>query len=352
MDDCHLRGAGRGMTASRMAILAACCLGMLIPLQAQALDRTQLAVIINTADPLSVRIGTYYAARRKIPSQNVIKVEFTPGKTELTRDEFDRFRAVIEAQTRPEVQAYALTWAAPYRVACMSITSALALGFDPGYCAEGCKATRPSTYFNSSVVLPYDRLRIRPAMAIAATSFEQGKALIDRGVMSDGTRPAATAYLLSTSDKARNVRSRSYPFIERMLGNGPVRARRLEQDELRGAGDVLFYFTGRDRVEGLQTLDFVPGAIADHLTSAGGMLTDSNQMSALRWLEAGATGSYGTVVEPCAIPQKFPDALIVIAHYLQGDTLIEAYWKSVAMPGQGIFIGEPLAAPFRRRHSR
>jgi hypothetical protein len=26
--------------------------------------------------------------------------------------------------------------------------------------------------------------------------------------------------------------------------------------------------------------------------------------------------------------------------------LIEAYWKSVAWPGQGIFIGEPLARPF------
>lgn len=35
-----------------------------------------------------------------------------------------------------------------------------------------------------------------------------------------------------------------------------------------------------------------------------------------------------------------------MSHYLQGETLIEAYWKSVAMPGQGIFIGEPLAKPF------
>jgi hypothetical protein len=54
------------------------------------------------------------------------------------------------------------------------------------------------------------------------------------------------------------------------------------------------------------------------------------------------------VVEPCNLPQKFPHPAIAIGHYLRGDTLIEAYWKSVAMPGQGIFIGEPLAAPFRR----
>jgi uncharacterized protein (TIGR03790 family) len=114
----------------------------------------------------------------------------------------------------------------------------------------------------------------------------------------------------------------------------------------RYAQDVLFYFIGAAQVAGLETLRFLPGAIADHLTSAGGQLTDSAQMSALRWLEAGATG-YGAVVEPCNIPGKFPNPAVLARHYLAGDTLIEAYWKSVAMPGQGIFIGEPLAAPFK-----
>ena len=32
--------------------------------------------------------------------------------------------------------------------------------------------------------------------------------------------------------------------------------------------------------------------------------------------------------------------------YLRGESLIEAYWKSVAWPGEGLFIGEPLAAPW------
>ena len=127
-----------------------------------------------------------------------------------------------------------------------------------------------------------------------------------------------------------------------------AQARRLERDAITDESDVLFYFTGIVNVEGLDTLTFVPGAIADHLTSAGGMLTDSHQMSALRWLEAGATGSYGAVIEPCNMPQKFPHPALVVGRYLQGETLIEAYWKSVLMPGQGIFVGEPLAAPFRR----
>ena len=67
------------------------------------------------------------------------------------------------------------------------------------------------------------------------------------------------------------------------------------------------------------------------------------------WLEAGATGSFGTVVEPCNHLQKFPIPPVVIWHYAEGDTLIEAYWKSVAWPGEGVFIGEPLAHPFAPR---
>jgi uncharacterized protein (TIGR03790 family) len=93
----------------------------------------------------------------------------------------------------------------------------------------------------------------------------------------------------------------------------------------------------------------LPGAVADHLTSAGGILTGSYQMSALEWLKAGATGSYGTVVEPCNFPEKFPNPGVLMGYYLKGSTLIEAYWKSVAEPGQGIFVGEPLAKPFAKR---
>lgn len=69
-------------------------------------------------------------------------------------------------------------------------------------------------------------------------------------------------------------------------------------------------------------------------------------MSSLRWLEAGATASYGTVSEPCSHPQKFPLPAVAMFHYASGASAIEAYWKSVAWPGEGLFIGEPLARPF------
>jgi hypothetical protein len=184
-------------------------------------------------------------------------------------------------------------------------------------------------------------------MLLAGRSVAEVRALIDRGVAADFTYPAGTAYLASTADKARNVRAADFVATAGFVG----RAFGVKQVEgvLRNRSDVMAYFTGLVEVPGLDTLRFRPGAVADHLTSFAGQLTDSSQMSALQWLGAGATASYGTVTEPCAHAQKFPHPGIFLLHYLDGDTLIEAYWKSVAWPGEGVFVGEPLARPFGAR---
>lgn len=307
----------------------------------------ELVVIVNEADPLSVQIGDYYQQQRKIPARNVVRVNFDPGHPELSPEAFQQIKESVELQIPSYIQAYALTWAAPYRVGCMSITTAFALGFDSAFCAQDCKLTKPNPYFNQTSNQPFKDFKIRPTIAIAAKDFDQAKRLIDRGIASDGTYPSGTAYLLSTSDKARNVRAGLYPQLTDYVGSR-FNTEVIQSNVLVNKPDVMFYFTGLAQIEKLETNHFLPGAIADHLTSFGGMLTDSSQMSSLRWLEAGATGSYGNVVEPCNFPQKFPHPAVVVAAYLNGDTLVEAYWKSVAMPGQGIFIGEPLARPFSR----
>jgi len=184
-------------------------------------------------------------------------------------------------------------------------------------------------------------------MMLAGRSFRDVKKLIDRGVASDHTFPRGTGYLVSTSDAARNVRASVYPEIIDRYMQTPFDIRLVKANFIQNRKNVLFYFTGIVRVAALDSISFAPGAIADHLTSAGGYLTGGgDQMSSLRWLEAGATASYGTVSEPCNYPQKFPQPEIVIDRYLHGERLIEAYWKSVAWPGQGVFIGEPLADPF------
>jgi uncharacterized protein (TIGR03790 family) len=319
----------------------------LAPAPAAALGPEQLALVVNTADPYSVEIGAYYARRRGIPSANVVFVTLPTGLDEISRQDFEAARAEMDARLPATVQALVLAWTTPFRVDCLSITSAFAFGFDPALCAQGCRPTRRNPYFNSPSHAPFSDLGLRPAMLLAGQSVAEGKALIDRGVAADATFPDGTAYLLSTSDRARNTRAAGYALLDAMRPR--VRVQQLDADELRDRNDVLFYFTGLREVAGLDTLRFRPGAIADHLTSTGGVLTGHGQMSVLRWLEAGATASYGMVVEPCNFAAKFPQPALAITRYTRGETLLEAYWKSVAMPGQGVFVGEPLAAPFRAR---
>lgn len=310
------------------------------------LQPDELAVVVNDRDPLSVRIGEYYMQVRKLPQENLLHLAFNPHATSLPAGEFNPLRTALLKQTPPHIQAYALTWRQPYRVGCMSITSAITFGFDMAWCSQQrCATTRHSPYYNYSGADPLKDLSLRPSISIAAENLSDAKQLIDRGLLADNSLPQGTAYLLSTSDKQRNVRAIEFPRILNQM-RGWIDTAILRLDNLRQRNDVLFYFTGRSQVTGLDTLKFLPGAIADHLTSAGGQLSGSQQMSAMEWLKAGASGSYGTVVEPCNHRGKFPSPSLVMEHYSSGSTLIEAYWKSVQQPGEGIFIGDPLVAPF------
>jgi uncharacterized protein (TIGR03790 family) len=306
-----------------------------------------LAVIVNDADSVSVKVAEYYVLRRRIPKNNVIHVNFRPDRTSMPRAEFQKIKDAVDVITPRNVQAYALAWTIPYRVECMSITTAFAAGFDEDFCSKTCGPTKQNPYYNSSSHRPYDDYHIRPTMALAGGSFVEVKKLIDRGVASDHTFPGGTGYLVSTSDKARNVRAVNYPEIIQQYLGSLLDLRLVKADYIKDRSGVLFYFTGIKSVKELKTIRFLPGAIADHLTSSGGdLIGNSNQMSSLQWLENGATGSYGAVVEPCNHLGKFPNPGIVISRYIHGETLLESYWKSVAWPGEGIFIGEPLAAPF------
>src|SRR5664279_1534867 len=107
----------------------------------------------------------------------------------------------------------------------MSITTAFALGFSTTYCMSGgCGATAPSNYYNSTSTRPYDDLHMRPTMSLAGTSFANVKALIDRGVNSDGKAPTGTAYMVTSKDSARSVRAGTFRIsraFERAVPDSP-----------------------------------------------------------------------------------------------------------------------------------
>ncbi len=320
--------------------------GPYIELPKSGLDPGELAVLYLHGDKQSETIARYYQAQRNIPADNVMAIVLNPNKTVVSPGTFAVQKKILDLKLDDSIQALVLTWAKPYRVGCMSISAAFAFGFDSAYCSSTCVKTKSSAYFHSGSKAPYRDFNFRPTMMLAASNLDDAFDLINRGVEADDTQPMGSVFLLKTSDASRTVREQFFAEIDSMFGK-LFDVQIMNQNSIKNRSDILFYFTGLKSVPHLDTLNFLPGAMADHLTSTGGQLTDSYQMSALRWLEAGATGSYGSAIEPCNFVQKFPHPLIAMWHYASGSTLLEAYWKSVRMPGQGNFIGEPLAAPFR-----
>jgi uncharacterized protein (TIGR03790 family) len=344
LPDTAPRRGWRSWLAPALALLLASAAAV----AGSGLGAGQLAVVVNDDDPDSVEIAAYYQQRRHIPEENVIHVRLPRGERRLTPAAFETLRRDIEAALPADIQALVFVWTTPYAVDCNALTAALTLGFDAAQCQATCAPGRASAYFDSPSHQPHTDLGLRIAMLLPATPVDRARALIDRGVLSGFHTPAAGAYFLVTSDRARSSRAPLFP----PSGNIPARRLRistLHQDRLTGVKDIMFYQTGLVSVPDLDTLGFLPGALADHLTSSGGDLLGTAQMSSLRWLDAGATASYGTVSEPCNHWQKFPHPQVLLRRYLSGDTAIEAYWKSVAWPAQGLIIGEPLAAPYASR---
>jgi uncharacterized protein (TIGR03790 family) len=316
----------------------------------------ELAVLVNDDDAQSVAVAEYYVMARGIPEENVVHLSFPPGGSVLAIPDFAPLAAAVEAALAPEIQALAITWTTPYRVGCMSVTSAFALGYDDQWCntgGGGCAETAESPYWDSDSYAPWTDHQVRPAMMLAGKTAEDVFDLVDRGIAADGTHPTGDGWFVRTTDVARSVRwgvfqqtvaywdhegGLDLEYVDNSGGGG--------SNAISNTQDILFYFTGLAQVPDIATNTYLPGAMADHLTSFGGQVPTSSQMSCVEWLAAGATGSYGTVVEPCNFPTKFPDTMVALPNYFRGQTLVEAYWKSVAWPGEGLFVGEPLAAPW------
>ena len=251
----------------------------------------------------------------------------------------------------------------PYRVTDGSsyngTTAALFYGFKPDIAPPpglpySCSLPDSSSNSYSGTELPFGAVQTnlpvtRPflAMMLTSSNLTQALSLVDRGVSSDSTFPSQSAVLAHTSDIFRNVRYFSFDnaiFETRVLGNFSLT--KMNIDWPIGLSNLLGFETGNYSVVAPPGI-FIPGAMVDSLTSYGGDLFEytGGQTTALEFLNAGASGSYGTVVEPCNYLEKFPSPLTYF-YQARGFSIAESYYQSLTNPYQGILVGEPLAAPF------
>lgn len=324
-------------------------------------------VVVNQNSADSVQLGNDYCEQRGVPPQNLLRMtNWTGGAIDWAPSDFQTnllnplLAMIANRGLARQAQFVVLSMDIPYRVTdgsnVNSTTSALFYGFKtngaPVSGLASCSLPDNSSNSYAYSELPFSQAAPNTAatnsflaMMLTDTNLEAAETTLQRGVASDFSYPTQTVYLAKTSDSARNVRFVEFDnsiFENQVVSNYTVN--RIDTDSTTFT-NLFGLITGLAGFS-LYTNAFVPGALGDTLTSFGGyLLENSGQTPLLAFLEAGAAGSYGTVVEPCNYTQKFPDPVDYF-YQTRGFSLAEAYYQSVLNPFQGVFVGEPLAAPF------
>lgn len=318
-------------------------------------------VIVNDNSPVSQEIGQYYQDMRGLPERHVFHVRTTTGTyTDLsafTNEVVLPVQAYLAAAgLTNQIDCLVLTRDLPYRVIQGGTQNGSSSILFYDFHADGppCSLSPAarSDYYQAESAFAHagapSSNRYYLSTILSGNSLDEVRRTLDRAHLADGSAPTGRVVLLHTTDYDRTVRWSQFDdalFTASFHTNG-VTWEALDSDGLSGVSNLVGYLTGRTSEPNLATLGFVPGALADHLTSYGGFLVDPvGQMSILQWLAAGAAGSYGTVVEPCNYTQKFPHTLVHF-WYGRGFSLAESYAMAVQYPYMGVMVGDPLAAPY------
>jgi len=343
-------------------------------------------LIINPMDRESLLVGNYYRAARGIPERNVLYL--VPASSNypqfVTENVAATLGAIANRQLDDHIDYIVVTPGNEFFIdarglvndSCFELTkfstgSAFTMSFIADSIRQGGQqSTRPNRYFGTTDApfafdsnttwfggIPSDRPdaeRYFIGVMLGYTG-ERGNTvnevldMIDRSVAVDGTFPAGTFYFMQTNDAARSQpRHGWYAQIVAAIAALGGQAQHLCCNALpNGAQDVLGLMTGAATldIEGAG-MSILPGAFCDHLTSFAGAFNNSSQTKMSRWIANGASGTAGTVEEPCNYPGKFPHARMHL-YYFQGLTLGESVLRSLAfIPFQVLVMGDPLTQPF------
>jgi len=178
-------------------------------------------------------------------------------------------------------------------------------------------------------------------------SVEEVIDYLRRSAAVDGTRPPGTIYYVKNNDIRSKTRHDVFPAVVSELEELGVAAEIVEGIVPRNKADVLGALLGTASFDWKKSKSTIlPGAICEHLTSLGGVMSaDAGQTPLSELLRHGASGASGTVTEPYAIQAKFPTPWIHV-HYARGCTLAEAFYQSVYGPYQLLIAGDPLCRPW------
>jgi uncharacterized protein (TIGR03790 family) len=369
----------------------------LVPIPAAAQSARNVLVVVNGASQDSVRIGEYFAQKRGVPSDQILRL------THLPPDPTDGIdRPVFERAIQDPITQWLQHHQAQDRILFIVLTKGVPLRINGGVRDRSAASVDselsvlylrmtgalvpvigplPNPYFVGERPVTEAKPFTREAQSIYLVTRLDGFTVSDvLGLIDRGSAPASGGRFVldgkfSLSDKG-NIWL--HAAADRLTATGLSSDRVVFDDSptvLTDQTEVMGYYswgsndpTIRQRHFGLK---FLPGAVGGMFVSTDGRTfreppeswTLANWSDKTTWfagspqslagdlIREGITGVAGHVAEPLLGHTIRPD--ILFPAYLAGFSLAEAYY--LAMPSLSwmtVVVGDPLCAPFAGQTTR
>jgi uncharacterized protein (TIGR03790 family) len=348
-------------------------------------------IVVNTTTPESIQVGEYYQRKRRIPTDNLLRIT-APADEQISRDVFERqiespiVSWITRRRAHDRLLYIVLTKGIPLRIAgsggrtgsVASVDSEMTLLYRRiAGLPVAPSGSLPNPYFHGNKPIAearpftHERFDFYLVTRLDGYTVADVIALIDRAAAPErGGRIVLDARGSITPEAGNQWLERA---AEQLRGRG--RGARVVLDSsaavIRDQSNLLGYFSWGSNDPAMTSrqngLTFEPGAIAGSFVSTDGRTFKEPPASWTlgRWdspvsffggspqsligdlIRQGVSGVAGHVAEPYLDATIRPDVLFPA--YVSGFNLAEAYY--LAMPylsWQTIIVGDPLMAPFRR----
>ncbi|QDT04523.1 hypothetical protein K227x_29150 [Rubripirellula lacrimiformis] len=180
------------------------------------------------------------------------------------------------------------------------------------------------------------------------STVDQAVAVLQRSATGDRTYPDANFWFTKTGDVRSKTRLPAVTDALLWLGHLGLPAGIVRSAMPSQPGKCAGLMLGTATMPlANKSFEFVPGAIADNLTSLSGAFNTASQTKITELLHAGAALTNGAVAEPFSLQPKFTTAMS-FGYYASGMTAIESFYMTIASPYQLLIVGDPLAQAYAR----
>jgi uncharacterized protein (TIGR03790 family) len=355
------------------------CLFVALIFSLHAQTASNVLLVVNRKDPISLQVGDYYRAKRSIPPQNIcfidcISDEEIDWRTYQEQIEKPVGNCLKNAGLQESVLYIATTLGVPLKIAGAeggitvaeqgSVDSELALLYGK---LKGVSYPRkgvvPNPYFGKGYsAFKHPLFPMYLVTRLAAYNLNEVKAMIDRSLAARN-RGKFVLDLRMNGDEQGDERLRDAAIL--------LPTNRVVMDETRnvlyGQKDVIGYASwgSNDKSRKNRWLGFtwLPGAIATEYVSTNGrtlkpppanwnypafedrahFYAGTHQGLAADFIHEGATGAAGNVYEPFLNGCPRPDYLLPA--YYEGHNLAESFYIALQfLSWQSVILGDPLCS--------